>query len=395
MRSSYTIEHVLPLIDQARFGQEHLKEMNTIEISRLILAEYGYITTTQSRNSVKRKTNGVGARMHKPECGFIPSECVELDVTSAFPSSAVSIPEEDAKQIPGATTVKKIMHQWITLRDKASADNHTADAKGFKLCSNTFIGTLKYILPNVRDYIVTRLNTHIDALQDYINTWKRTGDDEDKSEIPRLRVIRVTFDSLTVTVSKQREDRGDLRLDHADIDHVIKTSLDISHGAFSLRLDHAFICMILSRKYELGLIRRPDTYTCKRIHQRSIPHILVNSNHESVRETTYAIILREFRKRVEQYAHASKNDHILVESGLRSIEEYDSDILASTQCVYKDTTESHEECTKITTELQSIANAIAPGYMLTKRTTTKKKKKNYLRYMWRHRRPRNNTQRVH
>lgn len=256
----------------------------TTFIVRYILRAYGVTLPTSYGTTGKgtKRPAGEGGIMTKHEYGFIPGACIELDIASAYPSAAASIPDEITNAMPGALAVKRIMVAWITQRERATADTRCEDAKGFKRCANSFIGVLSFILPDVRNYIVTYVNSYIRSLIQIV-------EDSD-----RLRVVQVISDSIIVTVSQARQACGDINMQAADISDILDKVGAIGMGRLSLGVASSQRCMLVLPAYQVGIRMAPAHLTLS-VQQRGIPKDLIDSKNEMVRNMTNLLLLRGIR----------------------------------------------------------------------------------------------------
>lgn len=257
-RTSFHWDAIRELLNENKFEEpKNLEKMNNVECTKRLLSLFGFEVDKESKKREKKKikTEKKCALIVKNEKEpFVASQCIELDVKSAYPSVGATLPDEIANVDMGVNTVRRVCRNFVELRKSALLSKNPELEKKHKLNSCMFIGCLESILPQVREIITSTIYDYMKTLTDYIEGFKH-----EKGAGTTYRILRIWTDSVIFTVSKESREMGMLGVDSKDIEHFIGYGKSINNNIV-IKVDKDAYCMWLNGSWEASFLRNGKIY---------------------------------------------------------------------------------------------------------------------------------------
>jgi hypothetical protein len=231
------VEQVL----QCRFPVQGL---SGAELCMHMLMNYGW--EAEEHESIAND----GGNFRELESGFLPSQCIELDISSAYPSAPGGFTKLYKETTPGANAVYEICKRFRLFRKDAQAKGDEVLAFKSKDCINKFIGRISRILPRVRNEIVRITNQFIKDLADFISGYR--GYDEETQRVTSYRIVAIISDSVMFTVSKECEENGHVSILNEDARRILAHANEMHDSVFRVKMEQNLYCLWLHKKKQLG-----------------------------------------------------------------------------------------------------------------------------------------------
>lgn len=267
----------------------HLHNLSNVDCTKFLLRLFGYkkdLEKSEIPSKKKLKTEQKCALILKQENQpFISSQCIELDIKSAYPTVGANLKDEIVHADKGAEIVRLICSQFVELRKSAhDAKNYELENE-HKLNSCMFIGCLENILPHVRKLITETIYDYMKQLTDYIETYRNV---EFQTFEISYSILRVWTDSVIFTVSNESKLKGILHVSKQDIQRFIDHGSTINKNIV-IKVDKDAHCMWLNSSIEVSFLRNGN------VHQRGIPRAISKHKNSAVVLLLESLIMKNLR----------------------------------------------------------------------------------------------------